>query len=60
MAGTAKKAKIAPVIVEEPEPSEDITSLLEGADAAWEQYKQHGQGTRITSDEELDAFMDSL
>jgi hypothetical protein len=41
------------------EPDEDITSLLEGADVAWAQYKC-GQGTRITSDEELDAFMDSL
>ncbi len=59
MAGTVKKTKIIPVIAEEPEPSEDITSLLEGADAAWEQYKR-GQGTRITSDVELDAFMDSL
>lgn len=59
MAGTVKKTKIMPVIVEEPEPSEDITSLLEGTDAAWEQYKC-GQGTRITSNEELDAFMDSL
>lgn len=58
MAGTVKKAKNIPVVVEKPETS-DITSLLEGANAAWEQYKR-GQGTRITSDEELDAFMDSL
>jgi hypothetical protein len=37
-------------------PDED---LLKGADEAWEQYKL-GKGKRITSDEELDAFIDSL
>jgi len=37
-------------------PEED---LLKGVDEAWEQYKL-GKGKRITSDEELDAFIDSL
>jgi len=32
---------------------------LKGVDEAWEQHKQ-GKGKRITSDEELDAFIDSL
>jgi hypothetical protein len=41
-------------------PSEsDITALLEGTDVAWAQYKR-GQGTLITSDDELDNFIDSL
>jgi hypothetical protein len=34
-------------------------NLLNGVDEAWEQYKL-GKGKRITSDEELDAFIDSL
>ena len=34
-------------------------NVLEGVDEAWEQYKL-GKGKRITSDEELDAFIDSL
>jgi hypothetical protein len=33
--------------------------LLKGADEAWEQYKL-GKGKRIASDEELDAFINSL
>ena len=34
-------------------------NLLKGVDEAWEQYKL-GKGKRITSDKELDAFIDSL
>jgi hypothetical protein len=37
-------------------PEED---LLKGVDEAWEQYKL-GKGKRVTSYEELDAFIDSL
>ena len=33
--------------------------LLKDVDEAWEQYKL-GKGKRITSDEELDAFINSL
>lgn len=33
--------------------------LLEGIDNAWEQYKL-SKGKRIASDEELDAFINSL
>jgi hypothetical protein len=33
--------------------------LLKGVDEAWEQYKL-GNGKRIASDEELDAFLNSL
>jgi hypothetical protein len=42
-----------------PPTESDITTLLEGTDIAWAQYKR-GQGTLITSDDELDAFIDSL
>jgi hypothetical protein len=38
---------------------EDITSLLKGTDTAIEQYKR-GQGVLITTNEELDAFLDNL
>jgi hypothetical protein len=34
-------------------------NLLKSVDEAWEQYKL-GKGKRITSDKELDAFIDSL
>jgi hypothetical protein len=34
-------------------------NLLEDVDDAWEEYKL-GKGKRIASDEELDAFIDSL
>ena len=54
MAGTVKET----VPVQE-EPEEDIKALLEGTDAAWGQYKQ-GQGTRVASSKEFDAFLDSL
>ena len=33
--------------------------LLKGVDEAWEEYKL-GKGKRIASDEELDAFINSL
>ena len=56
MAGTLKET-VMPVRDEEPE--EDIKTLLEGTDAAWAQYKK-GQGTRVASTKELDAFLDSL
>jgi len=56
MAGTVKET-IMPVRGEEAE--EDIKALLEGADAAWAQYKR-GQETRVTSADELSAFLDSL
>ncbi len=39
-----------------PSEKEDI---LKGADEAWEQYKK-GKGLRVTSTEELNAFLDSL
>jgi hypothetical protein len=55
MAGTVKKT-VTPV---REDTEEDIRTLLEGADAAWAQYKQ-GQGKRITSLEELDAFLENL
>ena len=55
MAGIMKEA-VAPV---REETEEKIRTLLEGAQAAWAQYKQ-GQGVRITSTKELDAFLDSL
>jgi len=55
MAGTVKDT-ILPV---HKTPEEDIKTLLEGTDVAWAQYKQ-GQGTRVTSAKELDAFLDSL
>jgi hypothetical protein len=55
MAGTVKKT-ITPV---REDTVEDIRTLLEGTDAAWAQYKQ-GQGKRITSSEELDAFLENL
>ena len=41
------------------ETAEDVKKLLEGTDEAWAQYKR-GQGTLITSDDELDAFIASL
>ncbi len=56
MAGTVKET-VMPVRDEEPE--EDIKTLLEGTDAAWAQYKK-GQGVRVASTNELDAFLDSL
>lgn len=56
MAGIVKET-VLPVRDEESE--EDIKALLEGTDVAWAQYKQ-GQGTRVTSAKELDAFLDSL
>ena len=34
-------------------------NLLEDVDEAWEEYKL-GKGKRIASDEELDAFINSL
>ena len=37
-------------------PEED---LLDDLEEAWAQYKQ-GKGMKVTSDEELDAFIDSL
>jgi hypothetical protein len=40
-------------------PTEDNNALLEGADAAWQQYKK-GQGKRVTSSEVLKDFLDSL
>jgi len=40
-------------------PEKDIKTILEGTDVAWAQYKQ-GQGTRVNSAKELDAFLDSL
>ena len=55
MAGTVKKT-ITPV---REDTEEDIGTLLEGTDAAWAQYKQ-GKGKRITSSEELDAFLENL
>ena len=55
MAGIMKEA-VAPV---REETEEEIKTLLEGTQAAWAQYKQ-GQGVRITSTKELDAFLDSL
>jgi hypothetical protein len=41
------------------EPEENIKALLEGTDVTWTQYKR-GQGTKVTSAKELDAFLDSL
>jgi len=55
MAGTVKKT-VAPV---REDSEEDIRTLLEGTDTAWAQYKQ-GQGKRITSSDELDAFLENL
>lgn len=55
MAGTMKE-DVAPV---REETEEEIRTLLEGAKIAWAQYKR-GQGARITSARELDAFLDSL
>ena len=55
MAGTMKEA-VAPV---REETEEEIAMILEGAEAAWTQYKR-GQGTRVTSARELDTFLDSL
>jgi len=55
MAGIMKEA-VAPV---REEAEEEIRTLLDGAQAVWAQYKQ-GQGVRIPSTKELDAFLDSL
>jgi hypothetical protein len=55
MAGTVKETTL-PV---RDEPEEDIKTLLEGTDTAWEQYKQ-GRGTQVASAKELNAFLESL
>lgn len=39
--------------------SSEKEDILKGTDEAWEQYKK-GKGTRVTSTEELNAFLDSL
>ena len=55
VAGTVKET-ITPISLET---EEDIKALLKDTDVAWAQYKR-GQGTLITSDDELDNFIDSL
>ncbi len=61
MASIHRIDKVIPMmpISKAEETPEEIVSLLEGADVAWQQYKRN-QGTKVTSARELDAFLDSL